>query len=202
MKKTTIIFNLLASLLFTLKVAGQNSNADLPQVGKPMPDFLLNDVQNYRKKQVSLSDFKGKWLILDFWNQYCGICLESMPKMDALQKQFSGKAQILLVGYTGSQYRHISNDSTIRQLYERTRKDYNLSLAIAYDSLLMHQYRIKPTPYIITVDPKGIVRAITSRMNADGLRELMAGKASSLKKAYHSREEAAKARLEQQAAMK
>jgi hypothetical protein len=40
-----------------------------PEVGKPCPDFTLNNVAYYSKKKVSLNDFKGKWLILDFWNK-------------------------------------------------------------------------------------------------------------------------------------
>ncbi len=171
----------------------------LPEVGKPMPDFKLTDVHYYKKKRATLADFKGQWLIMDFWNQYCGVCLASQPRMDTLQKKFAGRVQVLLIGYTGSQYIHVSNDKSIRKLYERNRIENKLSLAIAFDSLLMHAYRIKPTPYIIVIDPDGIVRAITTRITVKSLDDLIAGRAAALTNAYHSREEARKVRLEKEA---
>ncbi|MBT2561315.1 TlpA family protein disulfide reductase [Pedobacter sp. ISL-68] len=161
----------------------QNTN-EFPTVGKPMPDFHLNDVKYYPRKKVSLNDFKGQWLILDFWNQYCGVCLSSQPRINNLQKKFKGKVQFLLVGYTGSQYIKVSNDTSIRRLYERQRLREKLSLAIAYDSTLMHRYNIRATPYLIIIDPRGIVQGITTVVTEENINDLMAGRRVTLPQAY------------------
>ncbi|MCX2429901.1 TlpA family protein disulfide reductase [Pedobacter sp. GR22-10] len=190
MKK--LIYIILAFAFINCKA--QQTETELPTVGKAMPDFQLNDVHYYGKKKVFLRDFKGQWLILDFWNQYCGVCLSSQPRINVLQSKFKGRVQFLLVGYTGSQYKHGSNNKSIRKLYERNRKDNNLNLVIAYDSLLMHRYEIKPTPYMIIIDPDGVVRGITTHVTESELQDLISGKPVKLVPAYHSNKEALLAR--------
>ena len=39
-----------------------------PVVGKPCPDFTLNNLVNSKKPSLSLKDFKGKWLMIDIWD--------------------------------------------------------------------------------------------------------------------------------------
>src|ERR1700752_909783 len=67
------------------------------QVGEMCPDLELNNFINYSKSSARISDFKGKLLILDFWATWCGPCIGAFPKLDSLQKKFSGKLQILAI---------------------------------------------------------------------------------------------------------
>lgn len=140
----------------------QQQKGNYPQIGKPCPGFVFSDVQYYQKSKVSLADFKNQWLILDFWNRYCGVCLGKFQATDSLQKKFSNQVRIMLVGYTGSQYTHHSDDKPIRELYEKLRVRLHIDLSIAYDSVLFHQFEIGACPYIVIVDPSGVVRSITT----------------------------------------
>jgi len=182
MKKLLITILIFISPLCLL---AQSGTTDLPTVGKPMPDFTFNDIQYYSSKTASLKDFRGKWLVLDFWNRYCYTCLDSQPHIDSLQRAFNDKIQFVLVGYTGSQYLKKSDDAAIRVLYERQRKEHDLSLAIAYDSLSFHRFIIRPTPYIIIIDPNGIVRGLTYKIKAKDLEDFLAGRTPVLKKSYN-----------------
>ncbi len=156
----------------------------LPEVGKPMPDFYFNDVEYYQSKIVSLKDFRGNWLILDCWSAHCGTCLESMPKMDTIRKKFLDEAEVLLVGYTGSQYVKKSDNLLVRKLYESNRKTHKLDLPIVYDSLFVHRFDIWTVPYMVIVDPKGIVKAITYKITAENIQDLFSGKEVDLPKTY------------------
>lgn len=156
----------------------------IPEVGKPMPEFTLTDVHYFAKKKVSLNDFKGKWLILDCWNRYCGVCLRAMPKINKLQDKFKDRVRFIMVGYNGSQYTKKSDDKAIRKLFEMNRKNENLKLSIAYDSLLFHRFDIWPTPYIIVIDPSGVVKGITYKLTEENINDLIEGKQVSLAKAY------------------
>jgi thiol-disulfide isomerase/thioredoxin len=149
---------------------------EYPKIGKPMPEFTLHKITNYDKKQASLKDFRGKWLILDFWSKGCGSCIASFPKMNALQQEFKDSVQLIFIGITSG---HWGKD--IESLYEAMKKRKNFNMATAWDSTLDKKWGAYTLPHIITVDPKGIVRAVSVSMDKENLQALMAGKEHSLR---------------------
>lgn len=170
---------------------GQKLEKAPAQVGKPIGNFYLNDIRYYSKASVTQDDFKGKWLILDFWNASCMVCLQSMPKMDCLQQKLKHNTQVMMVGYTGSQYHQVTRESDekkIKELYERVKSNVKFNLPSAFDSTLFHRFNIAPCPYIIIVDPEGIVRGITSRVSYEQLDSIQRGLTVSLRKAYTGEE--------------
>ncbi|HWC17548.1 MAG TPA: TlpA disulfide reductase family protein [Terriglobales bacterium] len=62
--------------------------------GKQAPDFALKDLDG---KQVKLSDFRGKAVLLNFWATWCGPCKVEMPWFVELQKQY-GPQGLEIVG--------------------------------------------------------------------------------------------------------
>ncbi len=52
-------------------------------VGKPAPDFKVTTLDG---KELSLSDFKGQVLVLNFWATWCGPCKRELPLLDAYYK--------------------------------------------------------------------------------------------------------------------
>jgi thiol-disulfide isomerase/thioredoxin len=180
---------ILITLLFFFKTAlSQNQKADYPEIGKPCPDFFLNDVLHYHKSEVSLADFQNQWLVLDFWNRYCGVCLGKFQAIDSLQKQFVKQINFMLVGYTGSQYTHRSDNKPIRELYEKLRFRLNLDLPIAFDSVLFHHFNIGACPYIVIIDPAGIIRGITTSLDEQDIKDILSNKSSFLRNTHKRRE--------------
>ena len=59
-----------------------------PLLGKPAPDFTLVNLQG---KKVSLKDFKGHPLLLNFWGTYCDPCKIEMPWLEEFQKKYSSQ---------------------------------------------------------------------------------------------------------------
>lgn len=163
------------SLLYYLPYTalGQNSKVDIPMVGQRMPDFTLKNVKLHSKQVLKLEDFEGEWLILDFWNRHCVVCLQSFPKLNMLQELFRGEIHFVIIGDNSQKY----NDG-IEKLYERNRKNYNLNLTYTFDSLLFKRFAIHSVPHVIVVNPEGIVYAITSTtdITSEKLTELVANR--------------------------
>lgn len=65
--------------------------------GEVAPDFSLPLYDGGKK--VSLSDFKGKYVLLDFWASWCGDCRREMPIMEEALKDYAGKIEVLSVSF-------------------------------------------------------------------------------------------------------
>lgn len=55
---------------------------DMLKPGTPAPDFTLNDIDG---RQVKLSDFKGKTVVLQFWASWCPDCRKEIPVIKKMQ---------------------------------------------------------------------------------------------------------------------
>jgi thiol-disulfide isomerase/thioredoxin len=67
-----------------------------PLRGKPAPAFTLLDLNG---KKVSLSDFKGRPLVVNFWGTYCAPCKIEMPWLEEFSKKYAPDG-LQIVGIT------------------------------------------------------------------------------------------------------
>lgn len=67
------------------------------KVGDTMYDLSLGSIINNNTGKSRFSEFKGKLVILDFWNSFCASCIEGFPKMAAIQQKFGEQVQVILV---------------------------------------------------------------------------------------------------------
>lgn len=68
--------------------SGDASLSSSPLVGKPAPDFTLEDLNG---KKVSLSSYKGKAVMINFWATWCGPCKIETPWLVDLRNQYAAK---------------------------------------------------------------------------------------------------------------
>ena len=86
----------LAALLFALSLAP----AHVVDVGDSAPDFSATTLDG---KEISLSDFKGQVLLINFWATWCAPCKEELPLLEAYYR-LQGKygLRVLAVSTEGS----------------------------------------------------------------------------------------------------
>jgi thiol-disulfide isomerase/thioredoxin len=79
--------------------AANSTDAQSPEAeatsmhGKPAPAFTLVTLDG---KKVSLSDFKGKPVLVNFWATWCGPCKVEMPWFEEFNKQYASQGLVIL----------------------------------------------------------------------------------------------------------
>ena len=108
------------------------------------PAFTLKDLQG---KDVSLSEFRGKWVILDFWGSWCGWCIKGMPRLKEAYKEYVGKVEI--IGIDCNETDQAWRDGVAK---------YELPWVNLYnpkDSGLLEQYLVEGFPTKVIISPEG-----------------------------------------------
>jgi cytochrome c biogenesis protein CcmG/thiol:disulfide interchange protein DsbE len=81
-------------IAFSLLLSLSCSMGSTPKEGRGAPDFELPSLDG---QQISLSQFRGKVVILDFWATWCKPCRLELPHFVALQEEF-GKDALQIIG--------------------------------------------------------------------------------------------------------
>ncbi len=69
--------------VFVLLLSGCYSGSRPSRVGKAAPDFTVHDSD----RTVTLSQFKGQVVVLNFWATWCPPCIEEMPSLVRMQQR-------------------------------------------------------------------------------------------------------------------
>lgn len=144
------------------------------KIGDQVPDILIDKIINNDKRSIRTSDYKDKLLVLDFWDTTCKTCIESMPKLDSLQKVFGDQMKLLSVTY--QQEEMISKFfKNSRYLNERTAPVHQAS--VVEDRILRSYFRYQTNPHVVWIN-KGKVVAITGGeyITSENIQTLLAGK--------------------------
>ncbi|RMG03314.1 MAG: TlpA family protein disulfide reductase, partial [Nitrospirae bacterium] len=87
----------LVTLLFTLSCKKGSEKAFVnAEIGKPAPNFALKNLEG---RQVSLSDFKGKVVVIEFWATWCHACKETAPVLVSLYEKYKEQG-LVVIGIT------------------------------------------------------------------------------------------------------
>lgn len=114
--------------------------------GKPAPDFELSSTEG---KQVKLSDFKNKIVIVDFWATWCGPCRESIPDLVELRKTYKNKG-LEIIGVS------LDDESTVENVKPFI-KNLGINYTVVYgNSKIVQDYgNISGIPTLFIIDQKG-----------------------------------------------
>lgn len=113
--------------------------------GAEFPSFRAETLSG---KDFNLSDYKGKYVLLDFWGSWCQPCIKEIPDLERLQSDFQDK--LVIVGL-------VCDDS--REKVNKIIEKYNVSWTQLYDdeNKFPKTYGLKTFPTKVLIDDKGLV---------------------------------------------
>ncbi|MGP8215142.1 MAG: redoxin family protein [Bacteroidia bacterium] len=128
-------------------------------VGSPAPDFTLPDTEG---KDVSLSGYKGKVVLIDFWASWCAPCRASLPGIVRIYDKYKGKNfTILSVSLDKDKDKWLD---AIKQFHLTWTQVSDLKY---WDSKVVRLYNFDGIPFSVLVDENGNI--VAKNLDEDAL---------------------------------
>lgn len=141
-------------LSLTTLCSGALFAADAPKVGTPAPSFSLSAADG---KTHSLGDFKGKYVVLEWFNPGCPFVQKhyTSDNMQALQKEFTGKGVTWLTidSSAPGEQGHLTAEQAKKQMSDW--KMGTTALLLDPDGKVGHEYHATNTPHMFIINPEG-----------------------------------------------
>ena len=135
-------------------------------IGKLAPDFSAPDTTG---RPVRLTDYRGKYLLLDFWASWCGPCREENPNVVAAYKQFHARNfEILSVSLDGPGKRA----DWVKAIAKDGMPWGHVSELASWNSQVVKLYAIQSIPQNFLIDPQGHI--IAENLRGEELAKMLA----------------------------
>lgn len=126
--------------------------------GKPAPELNVTDIQG---KPVSLSDLKGKTVLLDFWTTWCPPCQADAPSIEKLSQKYGNNLQVIGIS--------VSEDRETVEKYLK-KHPHDFPIVLSSENLLPRTYQIQVFPTYLVISPDGTL--VTAEQGDQGFGRL------------------------------
>ncbi len=121
----------------------------------PAPDFK---VMKLDKKEVRLSDLKGKVAVVNFWATWCGPCVAEMPHFQKVVDRYKKQSDVVFLAIS------IDEDKpVVRPFLERNR----YTMPVAYDDNAAKAFNVEGVPATFIIDRNGVIQFIDLGFGGD-----------------------------------
>lgn len=134
--------------------------ANCENYGTKMYDFKLSDING---KKVSLTDFRGKYVLLDFWASWCEPCKGEIPYLKTASEKY-GKKGLVVISITCDE-----KEDAWKKAVEREKMDWIQLTARRSD--VYKRYKINGIPRIMLLDKEG--RLIGDEMRGTSIEAVL-----------------------------
>ncbi|MEK6673529.1 MAG: TlpA disulfide reductase family protein [Nitrospirota bacterium] len=141
--KSLIVVVLFLAVIFAGALSTWSADALISNMA---PDFTLRDMQG---KEVALSSFKGKAVLLNFWASWCPTCTAEMPAMNKLHKDHIGKGMVVVAVSTDKSQTALSN--------YLARNQFDFIVLKDADSKAARQFKVFSIPMTFLLDKNGVI---------------------------------------------
>jgi peroxiredoxin len=146
MRRLAYFTAVFVACVLLLALAACYSSSRPPRIGSVAPNFTVEDSQN----KVTLNQFRGQVVVLNFWATSCAPCVEEMPSLVEMQRRMKAKGVTVLA---------VSIDVD-ENAYRRFIKDHNVNLLMVRDpdqkTNTLYGTSMFPETYVI--DRNGVMR--------------------------------------------
>ena len=163
MKKLNRIIVRIVAILFAFALFASTAIAS-----EQVVDFTLPDING---KSHSLSDYRGQWVIVNFWATWCGPCIEEIPELIEVSKLTDPVTPVVI----GIDFEEIDTESLL-EFINALKMDY-LVLRIGERPLVPFEpLKGMPTTFIVSPEGKIVFRkiaAVTKEILVEQLKALI-----------------------------
>ena len=136
-------------LLLLLGIANLQASELSPYTGGILPDFTLSDLEG---KNHTLSSYRGKVVMVNFWATYCGPCIKEMPSMQRLKEKMAGKPFTILAVDMAEEKHDVKAFLTQHQI------KIDFPVLLNPEGNVVEDWMITAVPTTFVIDPRGTIR--------------------------------------------
>lgn len=151
---------LLLVLCLNLLIFSCLAHAKTPAENQMLHDIVFNDINGDKHR---LSDYRGKWLFLNFWAGYCVICKKEAPTLVRFQHANKHKVTLLGINYGAESTQNIKTAMRLNK--------YNYLIVPGQKSITTIFDDVIATPTTIVISPTG--RLVKKAVGSQSYQELI-----------------------------